>query len=75
MAISGAGAGINELTALAATSEMAPTRKRGKYVAIRKFCSNTSGKEKRKNKKMLTINLIQLSSLSFLSAQVYCGHN
>jgi len=35
MAISGAGAGINELTALAATSEMAPTRKRGKYVAIR----------------------------------------
>ena len=34
MAIAGAGAGINELTALAATSEMAPTRKRGKYVAI-----------------------------------------
>ncbi|PWY90507.1 MFS general substrate transporter [Aspergillus sclerotioniger CBS 115572] len=34
MAISGAGAGINELTALAATSEMAPTRERGKYVAV-----------------------------------------
>ncbi|EAU32596.1 conserved hypothetical protein [Aspergillus terreus NIH2624] len=34
MAIAGAGAGVNELTALAATSEMAPTRKRGKYVAI-----------------------------------------
>jgi hypothetical protein len=34
MALSGVGAGINELTALAATSEMAPTRKRGKYVAI-----------------------------------------
>ncbi|KAL2871532.1 putative MFS drug efflux pump [Aspergillus lucknowensis] len=34
MAIAGAGAGINELTALAATSEMAPTRKRGKYVAV-----------------------------------------
>ena len=34
MAIAGAGAGINELTALAATSEMAPTRKRGKYVSI-----------------------------------------
>lgn len=33
MAIAGAGAGINELTALAATSEMAPRRKRGKYVA------------------------------------------
>lgn len=30
----GVGAGINELTALAATSEMAPTRKRGTYVAI-----------------------------------------
>ncbi|KAG9858190.1 MFS multidrug transporter-like protein, partial [Aureobasidium melanogenum] len=28
------GAGINELTALAATSELAPTAKRGKYVAI-----------------------------------------
>ncbi|PNS14855.1 hypothetical protein CAC42_2084 [Sphaceloma murrayae] len=37
MVISGAGAGINELTALAATSEMAPTRKRGKYVAILVF--------------------------------------
>lgn len=34
MAIAGAGAGINELTALAATSEMAPTRKRGLYVSI-----------------------------------------
>lgn len=34
MAIAGAGAGINELTALAATSELAPTRKRGKYVAV-----------------------------------------
>lgn len=34
MAIAGAGAGINELTALAATSEMAPTRKRGVYVSV-----------------------------------------
>jgi MFS family permease len=34
MVLSGIGAGINELTALAATSEMAPTSKRGKYVAI-----------------------------------------
>ncbi|KIX04561.1 uncharacterized protein Z518_05431 [Rhinocladiella mackenziei CBS 650.93] len=34
MVISGVGAGINELTALAATSEMAPTSKRGKYVAV-----------------------------------------
>ena len=34
MSIAGAGAGINELTALAVTSELAPTRKRGKYVAI-----------------------------------------
>ncbi|KAJ6087921.1 hypothetical protein N7467_006835 [Penicillium canescens] len=33
MAIAGAGAGVNELTALAATSEMAPTRKRGVYVS------------------------------------------
>lgn len=33
MVINGIGAGINELTALAATSEMAPTRKRGTYVA------------------------------------------
>lgn len=33
MAIAGAGAGVNELTALAATSEMAPTRKRGAYVS------------------------------------------
>lgn len=37
MAIAGAGAGVNELTALAATSEMAPTRKRGVYVAILVF--------------------------------------
>ena len=37
MAIFGAGAGINELTALAVTSELAPTRKRGKYVAILVF--------------------------------------
>lgn len=34
MAIAGAGAGINELTALAVTSELAPTRKRGTYVAF-----------------------------------------
>jgi MFS family permease len=34
MALSGVGAGIEELTALAATSEMAPTASRGKYVAI-----------------------------------------
>lgn len=34
MAIAGAGAGVNELTALAATSEMAPTRKRGIYVSV-----------------------------------------
>ena len=34
MALAGIGAGINELTALAATAELAPTRKRGKYVAI-----------------------------------------
>ncbi|KAK2744131.1 hypothetical protein FQN57_004391 [Myotisia sp. PD_48] len=34
MTITGAGAGINELTSLAATSEMAPTRKRGKYVTF-----------------------------------------
>ena len=37
MALAGVGAGINELTALAATSELAPTRKRGKYVAILVF--------------------------------------
>lgn len=37
MAFSGIGAGINELTALAVTSELAPTRKRGKYVAILVF--------------------------------------
>ncbi|KAF4340743.1 major facilitator superfamily transporter [Fusarium beomiforme] len=34
MVFAGVGAGINELTALAATSEMAPTAQRGKYVAI-----------------------------------------
>ena len=34
MTIVGAGAGVSELTALAVTSELAPTRKRGKYVAI-----------------------------------------
>lgn len=34
MAIAGAGAGINELTSLAVTSELAPTRKRGVYVSI-----------------------------------------
>ena len=39
MALAGVGAGINELTALAVTSELAPTRKRGKYVAV---CSSTS---------------------------------
>jgi MFS family permease len=33
MAIAGAGAGINELTSLAVTSELAPTRKRGIYVS------------------------------------------
>ena len=37
MAIAGAGAGVNELTALAATSELAPTAKRGKYVAVLVF--------------------------------------
>jgi hypothetical protein len=34
MVFAGVGAGINELTALAATSELAPTRKRGTYVAV-----------------------------------------
>lgn len=34
MVFAGVGAGINELTALAVTSELAPTRQRGKYVAI-----------------------------------------
>lgn len=37
MALAGVGAGINELTALAVTSELAPTRKRGIYVAILVF--------------------------------------
>ncbi|KAK4569575.1 hypothetical protein LTR86_003338 [Recurvomyces mirabilis] len=34
MVFAGIGAGINELTALAVTAELAPTAKRGKYVAI-----------------------------------------
>jgi hypothetical protein len=34
MVFAGVGAGINELTSLAAASEMAPTRKRGLYVAV-----------------------------------------
>lgn len=34
MAIAGIGAGICELTALAGTAELAPTRNRGKYVAV-----------------------------------------
>lgn len=34
MVFAGVGAGINELTALAATSELAPTSQRGKYVAV-----------------------------------------
>lgn len=34
MVFAGVGGGINELTALAATSELAPTAKRGKYVAV-----------------------------------------
>ncbi|KAL8859818.1 MAG: hypothetical protein Q9178_003650 [Gyalolechia marmorata] len=37
MTFAGIGAGINELTALAVTSELAPTRKRGKYIAILVF--------------------------------------
>jgi hypothetical protein len=37
MTIAGGGAGINELTALAATAELAPTRKRGKYVSVLVF--------------------------------------
>lgn len=37
MTLSGAGAGIAELTSLAVTSELAPTRKRGQYVAILVF--------------------------------------
>ena len=37
MTFAGIGAGINELTALAATSELAPTAKRGKYVAVLVF--------------------------------------
>ncbi|KAH8695073.1 putative MFS drug efflux pump [Talaromyces proteolyticus] len=37
MAIAGAGAGANELTALSATAEIAPTRKRGTYVAALVF--------------------------------------
>lgn len=34
MTIAGAGAGIGELTALAATAELAPTAKRGTYVSV-----------------------------------------
>ncbi|KAH7024924.1 major facilitator superfamily domain-containing protein [Microdochium trichocladiopsis] len=34
MSIAGVGAGIEELTALAATAELAPTSQRGKYVAV-----------------------------------------
>ncbi|KXJ85741.1 MFS multidrug transporter-like protein [Microdochium bolleyi] len=34
MALAGVGAGIEELTALAATSELAPTSQRGKYVSV-----------------------------------------
>jgi hypothetical protein len=34
MSLAGAGAGLNELTALAVTAELAPTRKRGIYVAV-----------------------------------------
>lgn len=34
MVFAGIGAGINELTALAVTSELAPTSQRGKYVAV-----------------------------------------
>lgn len=37
MTIAGIGAGICELTSLAVTSELAPTRKRGKYVAVLVF--------------------------------------
>lgn len=37
MTVSGCGAGICELTSLAVTAELAPTRKRGKYVAILVF--------------------------------------
>lgn len=34
MSLAGVGAGINELTALAGTSELAPTSKRGTYVGL-----------------------------------------
>jgi predicted MFS family arabinose efflux permease len=34
MVFAGIGAGINELTALAVTAELAPTAQRGKYVAV-----------------------------------------
>jgi hypothetical protein len=37
MTFAGIGAGINELTALAATSEMAPTKRRGTYIAVLVF--------------------------------------
>ena len=38
MVFAGIGAGMNELTALAVTAELAPTAKRGKYVAMLIFC-------------------------------------
>jgi len=34
MCVTGVGAGINELTALAGTAELAPTARRGVYVAV-----------------------------------------
>lgn len=37
MTFAGVGGGITELTALAVTSELAPTRKRGKYAAVLTF--------------------------------------
>lgn len=37
MTFAGIGAGINELTALAVTSELAPTSQRGKYVSVLVF--------------------------------------
>lgn len=37
MVFAGIGAGINELTALAVTAELAPTSQRGKYTAILVF--------------------------------------
>jgi len=37
MSVTGVGAGINELTALAGTAELAPTARRGIYVAVLMF--------------------------------------